>query len=848
MRLRFGGLLCGLLAAMQIAKCIYMTHEEMLACKSRPVGHVCGKPVYVNTRWGGHPVCIAQLCRLGHAYKMRAYSCKVNTSFSLLPDSKPNNYLDKHIYTRESEKDELHSGMVTSDGGYSVKFHRTLLQMFGLRKSSGPEYDCLSVECARPGSFIQFLREGCKTQTDSHYVLAALLLLCEGVDVPIELAKEGMIIRQRKGINGVLVDARIGGAALDSGKEQLSEAWQVINFFKQYRDTHKMPSTYEEFQSGDFLESPQLLILTYIGEYVKNAEELMSVMMCALEILDDMGLAESMEDPDSVVSRLFVPASRLPEAQAYLAPFLETFPTLTALERFEEFKRFQSEAEVQNKAEDASDGEEEYFDARGTNCRFIGECFLLLFLAFDSDKKTYSLEGLLSGGKKTEEVEKTRAFFDELQACIEKKCSSLGFPNNRQRERYRDLWLKMNTQFKEALGNAAPTLLNQMRVLAQMTGRPQAVVDELAAHQAAMDTEGSTGLTPEAIESVQALLRSIAVDKRVKVTIKNQLKRVFSERYLLTVEYAEIGELSEQDLSLSFSQNGFSKISLFMPHLSYYHELQEKLDVAPAKYRQHERFSSFLLAECMHQMAIGAAAQSFSHATTKELREAARKVVEHSTDRPNAVLLALPVAGKDIREELVSALVLYAEHKKIALTPEHPISRLVANVIGSISLGRVAAQYNRAFGVPVVTGTLHNLCPRVQLSDKLHRGIWCSQKFADYNNLHSIEESNVLTCKSMMRYFREYAVRAGKPLYMCEMLKEAAEGLISSAWTYVADPWEVLEEICMLLQAEHTGKDLQRAEALIAQLQQAWEERFRYMKRLPKIQCKASARSDLSQK
>ncbi|KAH9386711.1 uncharacterized protein NEMAJ01_1607 [Nematocida major] len=822
MRLRFGVLLCGLLAAAQIAKCIYMTHEEMLACQNKEVGHVCGKPVYVNTRWGGHPVCIAQICRLGHAYKMRAYSCKVNTSFSLVPSRR----LGKYVYRRESEKDELHSGMITSDGGYSVKFHRTLLQMFGLRKSSGPEYDCLSVECARPGSFIQFLREGCKTQTDSHYVLAALLLLCEGVDVPIELAKEGMIIRQRKCSKGMLVDARMGRAALDSGEEQLSEAWQVISFFKQYADTHKMPSTYEEFQSGDFLESPQLLILTYIGEYVKNTEELMSVMMCALEILDDMGLAESMEDPGSAVSRLFVPASRLPEAQAYLAPFLETFPTLTALERFEEFKSFQNEVRMAVQKKDAPDAEKEYFDNRGTNCRFLEACLLLLFLSVDSDKKAYSLEGLLSGGKKTEEVEKTRAFFDELQACIEKKRLSLGFPNNTQTQRYRDLWLKMNTQFKEALGNAAPTLLNQMRVLAQMTGRPQAVVDELAAYQAAMDAKRSTELTPEAIESVQALLRSIAVDKRVKVIIQKQSKGSEPERYLLTVEYRKIGKFSEQDLNLSFSQNGFSKISLVMPHLGYYHELQEKLDVAPAKYRQHERFSSFVLAECMHQMAIGATAQSFSHATANELREAARKAVEYSADRPNGVLLALPVAGKDIREELVSALVLYAEHKKIALTPEHPISRLAANVMGSISLGRVAAQYNRAFGVPVVTGTLHNLCLRVQLSDKLHQEIWCSQKFADYNNLHSIEESNVLTCKSMMRYFREYAMRAGKPLYMCEMLKEAAERPFCCTWLSAASSRGVLKEICILLRAEHTGEDLQRAEALIAQLQQSWKEYF----------------------
>ncbi|KAH9387372.1 uncharacterized protein NEMAJ01_2268 [Nematocida major] len=842
MRLCFGVLLCGLLAV-QIAKCIYMTQNEMLACKIKRVGRMGGRPVYVSPCWGGHPVCIAQICRLGYVYKMRAHSCMVNTSFSLLPDR----HLDEHTYTREPEKDELHSGMVTSDGRYSVKFHRALLQMFGLRKSSGPEYDCVTVECARPGSFIQLLQEGCKTQKEAHYVLAALLLLSEGVDVPIELAEDRVTIRKRKGINVVLVNAHVGGEALGIRKGQLSETWQVINFFKRYRDTHKMPSTYEEFEKGDFLESPQLLILTYIGEYVKNAEELMSVMGCAFKLVEGMGLAKSLEDPDSVASRLFVPASRLPKAQAYLTPFLETFPALAALERFEEFKCFQSEAEAQNKAENASGREKRCFGEHGTNSRFIGGCLLLPFLAFDSENYGYSLKGLLRGAEKTEEVEKTRAFFGELQACIEKKCCSFGLPNNRQQQRYRDLWVKMNTQFKEALGNAAPTLLNQMRVLAQMAGRRKAVMDELAAHQAAMDAKRSTELTPEAIESVRALLRSIAVDKRVKVAIQPQLDGSEPEGYLLTVKYVKIGALvGWQILKLTFSKKGFWRICLGMPLLSASDKLQKKLDVVSMKYRQPGRFSSFVLAECMHQMGIGAAAQSSSYAITNALREAARKAVEHSADKPNRVLLALPVAGKDIRKELVSALVLYSEQKKIALTPEHPISRLAANVIGSIDLGDLAAQC-RVLGVFLVTGTLHKLCPTVQLAKQLHQDIWCSQSCADYNELYPAEEARMLRYKSIMQYFREYAVRTGKPLYMCEMLKDAAEGLVYCMLMSADNPWEALEEICVLLRAEHAGEDLQRAEALIARLQQSWEENFQN-KRLPKIQCETSARSMLSQK
>ncbi|KAH9387369.1 uncharacterized protein NEMAJ01_2265, partial [Nematocida major] len=248
MRLLFS-FLCVLLAAGQAARCRPMTFKEMLACKSRPVGRVRGEDVYVSPEWVGHPVCVSRLVWLGYVYNMRRYSCGLDTSFSLVPSGRVDKYGGEvYTYVREPERDRAHlpDGIASTvafagDEGYSMQFHRALVYMFGLQKKGG-----LTVETGRPCSFTEFLRESCRTKKEAHYVLAALVLLSEGVDVPIRTAGNRVIIKKRKDSEEALVDACV--PAVDSGERQPSETWQVVNFFKRYRGTYILPGTYGEFK------------------------------------------------------------------------------------------------------------------------------------------------------------------------------------------------------------------------------------------------------------------------------------------------------------------------------------------------------------------------------------------------------------------------------------------------------------------------------------------------------------------------------------------------------------------------------------------------------------------------
>ncbi|KAH9387148.1 uncharacterized protein NEMAJ01_2044 [Nematocida major] len=825
MRLLFS-FLCVLLAAGQAARCRDMAYNEMLACLSKAVGRVCGEDVYVSPEWVGHPVCVSRLVWLKYVYNMRAYSCGLDTSSSLVPSGRVVKYRrgEMYTYTREPEKDRAHQPediasavALAGDGEYSVAFHRALVHMFGLQRVGGPIYDRLAVETGRPCSFTQFLRERCRTQKEAHYVLAALVLLSEGVDVPIETAGNKVIVKKRKDSNDVLVNACV--PAVDSGERQPSETWQVVNFFKRYRGTYILPGTYGEFKTGDFLESPQLLILTYIGEYVENAEELISVMECIFNLLEGMGLAESVGDAGSVVGRMFVRASRLPEAQAHLAPFLETFPALVSMEHLDEFECFQRKARYETKFVRASYEEKESFGNYDMNCGFLGACLLLPCLAYDPEKNAYSLEGLLAGAENTEEVAKTRAFFEAVQESIEEGFS-LGRLKKGHAQKRRDLWLMVHRQFMEALGSLEPTVLNQMRVLAQMTGRPQAVVDELAAHQAAMDAKRSTELKPKAIECVRALLHSIAVNKGVKVWVREDFGFFREEQYRITITH--VPEYTDRcEMTVVFTQEKTWMTDLKLPYRTLSTREENMLVEAVVQYRKEARVSGFVLAECMHRMAASKNTFNLADTTVEDVHEAARWAVECSPARPTGVLMVLPAMSNCFREVLVSALVLYAEQKKIVLTLAHPVGRLIANVIGGIDLSDpIDRRY--ILKVPVVASTLQVLCPALQMPEKSRWELWNSYMVDIHFVPYPVENADLLTRENLMWCLRAYAEKQNEPLFRCKLLHKHANIAKHSKYLFAVDPVASLEEVCALVLADNAGEDLVTAKALANALQLSW--------------------------
>ncbi|OAG33651.1 hypothetical protein NEIG_02059 [Nematocida sp. ERTm5] len=182
---------------------------------------------------------------------------------------------------------------------YLKEFAQQLINMFP------SEYGVYSIESVKDDSFIQFLREH-KDKSYSLNLLAALFLLAEGVDVPIEIVDEKgntenkIIILEKKGIeNEFFVNLSL---TIEEGNEKNEKSAyhkkteEIIDFFKRLVDPADtlevpeeflMPTAYEEFLKGNFLCNPKFLIQSYIFEYIDSVEMYEEFVKSVYDILNE---------------------------------------------------------------------------------------------------------------------------------------------------------------------------------------------------------------------------------------------------------------------------------------------------------------------------------------------------------------------------------------------------------------------------------------------------------------------------------------------------------------------------------------------------------------------------------
>ncbi|KAH9386272.1 uncharacterized protein NEMAJ01_1168 [Nematocida major] len=863
------GLIWALVAALRHAGCVHFTNEDVMGCMRTVVGCVRGEDVLISPWWAGHPLCIAKLGWLGYVYNMRAYSCGLNTSFSLVRRKVPKSY-GKEVYkhTREPEKDRARlpdsiasTVVFAGDGEYSVAFHRALVHMFGLQKDSGSTYDRLTVETGRPCSFTQFLRESCRTKKEAHYVLAALVLLSEGVDVPIETAGNKVILKKRKDSEEALVDAHISVPAVESGESPPSETWQVVNFFKRYRGTHMLPSTYEEFKTGEFLESPQLLILTYIGEYVGNAEELMSVMECIFKLVEGVGLAESVGDPGSVVGRIFVRAEQLPKAGAYLGPFLGAQKKMERMRIFGEFvhvqKHLNSPSYCERVTDESDSGEPSREDPLSpeicpeysglkeadssddsdmlqstisgpanleSRSRYIcperALCLLLLCLAYDPEEMEYDLQGLLERIKQTAESAEVRAAILALQAHAEERTffgafSSLDWTETDYYskldivEQLVDIWKKGNLR-----------ILDLMREFATKTGQPQNVVDCLVSLSGSQPKVHGNILDAEALERISAVVRSLAVHRQAQIEIVGDLDKLNCCRYAVRVKHPHKDKRRQQTFEMVACE-WYVKSYMQLPDPFLSGDVLKNMHSLAAQYRQDMLFSSFVFAECVDRMVLRCNQRRDLDIEKEILWRAARKTAKRSAERPNRALLGLPIVGVKLREELSAKIVLFAHRYGVALSASHPIARLVANVIGSAGLEE---EYTREgiLKVPLFVGIIEELCPSARPPKGCTAAPFEYYRRTAYRDVYAKKKCMFFTGRVAMEHIRMCAAYTGRPLFNCTLLKGYRCRENVSCFLAAERPGETLEEIITLVRAEHTGRALAEANALVRKLLFTW--------------------------
>ncbi|KAI5167054.1 hypothetical protein NEIRO03_2482, partial [Nematocida sp. AWRm78] len=242
-------------------------------------------------------------------YNKRLLSSWIETDYSLKkhPDSSERTGRCNFVFKRHPENDKPYISNNTISASnteleYLSEFHQQMIYMFPCASGS------IFIEPCRNDSFTRLLRAH-SNKSDSIYLLAALLVLSEGVDIPIEIDKsiersKRIFLKREITLNNDFVFINmplwLESFMPDGTKKKVyqKEAEDIVLFFKKlYREPflskvkkREEPDSKEEFYNGDFLDSPKFLIQSYVFEYIDSIEEYRQFISAVQVFLMDFGL------------------------------------------------------------------------------------------------------------------------------------------------------------------------------------------------------------------------------------------------------------------------------------------------------------------------------------------------------------------------------------------------------------------------------------------------------------------------------------------------------------------------------------------------------------------------------
>ncbi|KAI5165891.1 hypothetical protein NEIRO03_0798 [Nematocida sp. AWRm78] len=237
-----------------------------------------------------------QKMRFGDSNQLIIHPKGIFSSFCkyAMENSKFMHNLRNYSYVIERSQSNEDSGRNTirrDIGNYLQEFAQQMINMFPLEDGKS------SIDS---DTFIKFMEDN-KDSSDSLYVLAALYLLSEKINIPIEVVgdeKSGKnLILKKKNENSLHINLSIKtykSINQDNSVVYQEQTEKIINFFKNIADPSpcivmpekfSMPSTYQEFLTGDFLFNPKFLIQSYIYRYIDTKENYSQFMVAVYTLL-----------------------------------------------------------------------------------------------------------------------------------------------------------------------------------------------------------------------------------------------------------------------------------------------------------------------------------------------------------------------------------------------------------------------------------------------------------------------------------------------------------------------------------------------------------------------------------
>ncbi|KAH9387145.1 uncharacterized protein NEMAJ01_2041 [Nematocida major] len=760
--------------ALVLAALMHCTHArislgEAIEMQSTEIGE---SRAFINPRG---PLCLLRglvYSELGYMHNKRFFSPEIETEYKVEPVGDTETTW-KHKYTRNAQKDKPYPpaegpALSSKPAGknYAEEYHRALIEM--LPSTDGRT---LSVAVDRDDSFFQFL-QGMPTKQHAHYVLAALLLLSEGVDVPIKATQKKITLgtsilgnlppEHRKTV------AEESSTVLKTKKDLCKKAAQVINFFKASKGKGKLPDTLEAFSTGEFLNTPQFLIQAYIFEYITSKDDALDFAACVHSILKSLP-EDSCKD---AYNACFVESKAKAEEGKLLRPLVQIQERMKILQSFP--FAIPSMLPAYTSVHACKRGQTEFLEETFSNCVETGLFALFCCLAHDPVQKKYKADTMLGEAKKDDKTEALHTFF-QLESVTPKVCATKETMQEWNRV-VSDLQSEHIAYKRESSNEVRSGIFNALYVIAEAAGKQKEEeprIRELA--QMLEDSEVDEDFEDvfeKTKKYVIELFASLSVDKSLKVEFSglkvdarsDEQKDLYGE---ITLKYTNKDKMIAQGVCLAFKPGHLTVTLCPWVFLSLNSEEKEAffaVDGCP----EPEAFAECLFAgyaDAWRARGLGPQGKMLAE---RILEATGRLAADAAPEHPNELLVLGLALKQDQAFAITKDFILRAAAKGTELTQKHLSVRFLSNLLGSLPLNGYITQSNALANI-VCLDMLGTLFPKIALSKKT-----TSTLYGNPYNVIGVWRYTGANCapagNAIMKYLTEYTAKSGKPLFRCELL------------------------------------------------------------------------------
>lgn len=624
---------------------------------------------------------------IGLVHNIRLFAPEIEAHCDVTIDEKRSAEYNRNIFTFKrmgwADKVVYHPANEEYTESYSSVYHYIFIHMF--LSPSG----VVSIEGSN-STLTAFLRE-CATKENAYQLLAALLLLSEGINVPLKVVKSNNNIKcelileksdQKTEVFRICMNTSIYNEETDTEEEVIQHhALQVILFFLDTKKKVDMPTTLEEFKKGEFLNSLQFLIQAYLFEFINTAEDAKTFIGIVYEMLNDYlesdlyaGIdGQNINTLTALKSCYFVQSSSVPETSLSLEAitkfnsFMEKFKVLPFLKS----GQLPSPIAMSRSISPLKDclGQNHFVDWLGISIYTLFSC-----LIYNPTSQMYCLSRMPNVSSEV------RSFFSEHTKPSETTSPTVQKAWNKIMSNLNSNSIYLNGKTGLRIG-----LLKTLLLISEISGKLSTHGKKITNLMKALENvKLDNHFYNRVKQQIEQIFTEVSVNKDFKVICKGFEKKLVCDSQFdifgtLIIEYKSNG--MQQGLKLDLS-NDFGPITLLSRNIDFSNDHNAALSEIENLIPREDKFINHLLIQYIENTVNG-----FKIAINPlELKDAVEKILKNNLDNVNKILLMKKIEDNDYKRMLLECIVSYTNEREDGDDDNHVFTRFISNILKSIPL------------------------------------------------------------------------------------------------------------------------------------------------------------------